>query len=87
LGAKRLTPFWKVRSVISLFVQMGCEVRAVEGEVVAEDGDVLNFRYLVNPDTKAFVAIVDLGDEEFVSAVDVVFWERRLGVTIPKPPA
>jgi hypothetical protein len=40
----------------------------------------------VNPDSEAFVAIVDLGDDEFVSAGEVAYWERRLGVTIPKPP-
>lgn len=85
MAPKRLTPFWKVRSVISLFIQMGCELREAEEEVVSGDGDVLNYRYLVNPDTGAFVAIVDLGDDEFVSAIDVAFWERRLGVTIPKP--
>ena len=86
MSPKRLTPFWKVRSVIALFIQMGCELREADQEVVSDDGDVLNYRYLVNPDTNAFVAIVDLGDDEFVSAVDVAFWERRLGVTIPKPP-
>jgi hypothetical protein len=67
---------------------MGCELREADQEVVSDDRDIhiLNYRYLVNLDTNAFVAIVNLGDDEFVSAVDVAFWERRLGVTIPKPP-
>ena len=71
---------------MSLFIQMGCELRVAEGDVVSDGGEVLNFRYLFNPENKAFVAIVDLGDEEFVSAGEVEYWERRLGVTIPKPP-
>jgi hypothetical protein len=75
-----------VRSVLSLFIQMGCELRTAEESAVSPDGDVLNIRYLVNPDSGAFVAIVDLGDDEFVSAGEVAYWERRLGVTIPKPP-
>jgi hypothetical protein len=65
---------------------MGCELRTAEQSNVSPEGDVLNFRYLVNPDSGAFVAIVDLGDDEFVSAAEVAYWERRLGVTIPKPP-
>lgn len=83
---RRLTTFWKVRSVLSLFIQMGCELRVAESDLVNQDGEVLNFRYLFNPDNGAFVAIVDLGDDEFVSAGEVEYWERRLGVGIPKPP-
>jgi hypothetical protein len=86
LGPRRLTTFWKVRSVLSLFIQMGCELRVAESDIVDQGGDVLNFRYLFNPDNGAFVPIVDLGDEEYVSAGEVEYWERRLGVTIPKPP-
>jgi hypothetical protein len=47
---------------------------------------MLNVRYLLNPDTGAFAAIVDLSDEDYVSAAEVGYWERRLGITIPKPP-
>ena len=46
----------------------------------------MNFRYLYNPDNGAVVAILDLGDDEFVSSGEVAYWERRLGVSIPKPP-
>jgi hypothetical protein len=86
LTARRLTTFWKVRSVISLFIQMGCEIRVAEGDLVNDDGEVLNFWDLLNPENGAFVPIVDLGDDEFVSSGEVEYWERRLGVTIPKPP-
>ena len=65
---------------------MGCELRTAERDVIAPEGDALNFRYLTNPETGAFVPIVDLGGEEFVSAGEVEYWERRLGVIIPKPP-
>jgi hypothetical protein len=65
---------------------MGCELRVAERDLVSDQGDVLNARYLFNPENSAFVPILDLGDEEFVSSGEVAFWERRLGVNIPKPP-
>jgi hypothetical protein len=65
---------------------MGCELRVVEEDVVSDQGDVLNFRYLFNPDNGKFVPILDLGDDEFVSEGEVAYWERRLDITIPKPP-
>lgn len=85
MSAKRLNPFWKVREVLSLFIQMGCELRIAEHTIHCDDGDVFNFRYLFNPDNDAFVPIVDLADDQFVSAGEVADWERRLGVTTPKP--
>ena len=75
-----------MKSVLSLFIQMGCELRVAESDVVSDQGDVLNARYLFNPDNGAFVPVLDLGDDEFVSSGEVAFWERRLGITIPKPP-
>jgi hypothetical protein len=86
VGPKRLTSFWKVRTIISLFVQMGCELRVIEDSVVSNDAETLNYRILLNPTTGGFATIVDLGDDEFVAAPEVASWERRLGVTIPKPP-
>jgi len=85
VGAKRSGTFWKVRDVLALFVQMGCELRSAEADVVSDDGDFLNFRYLINNETGAAVPILDMGDDEYVSAGEVAFWERRLGVRIPKP--
>jgi hypothetical protein len=64
---------------------MGCELRVAEGDLMSDAGDVVNFRYLFNPENGAFVPIVDLGDEEFVSRGEVEYWERRLDVIIPKP--
>ena len=83
---RRLTTFWKVRSVLALFIQMGCELRTVEEDAAAMEGDVRNVRYLLNPENGQFVAIVDLGDDEFVSAGEAAYWERRPGVEITKPP-
>jgi hypothetical protein len=84
--AKQANPFWKARNIISLFVQMGCEYNIIEPSVDNGHGSVFGFSYLINPATKAFVAIVDLGDDEFVSSWEVESWERRLGVQISKPP-
>ena len=53
---------------------MGCELRDAEADVVSDQGDVLNARYLFNPDNGAFVPILDLGDDEFVSSGEVAFW-------------
>ena len=80
---RRLTTFWKVKSVLSPFIQMGCELRNAEADVVSDQGDVLNARYRFNPDDGAFVPILDLRDDEFFSSGEVAFWERRLGITIP----
>lgn len=50
-----------------------------------EDGDCLNVRYLVHEPTRVFVPLVDLEDDQWVSEDEVAFWERRLGLTIPRP--
>jgi hypothetical protein len=84
LDAKRSGVFWNVREVLALFVQMGCELRIAEHTVYSDDGDVLNFRYLYNPENEAFAPIIDLGDDEQVSSGEVESWERRLGIVIPK---
>lgn len=63
---------------------MGCEIREAEAPVYLDDGDVFGFRYLVNLETTAFVPIVDLGDDQYVSEGEVADWERRLGIVIPK---
>jgi len=84
--AKQANPFWKVRNIISLFVQMGCEYYTVEPFIDDGHGSVFGFSYLVNPATGAAVPILDLGDEEFVSSWEVESWERVLGIEIPKSP-
>jgi hypothetical protein len=86
LTAKQVGSFWNVRDILAIFVQMGCELRVAEGTVYSEDGDCWNFRYLFNPANQSFVPIVDLSDDQFVSAGEVADWERRLGVTIPNLP-
>jgi hypothetical protein len=73
-----------VREIISLFVQMGCEIREAESPIYLDDGDSFGFRYLVNAETGAFQPIVDLADEDFISEGEVAAWERRLGLIIPK---
>ena len=73
-----------MREIISLFLQMGCEIREAESSVYLDDGDSFDFRYLVNTETRAFQPIVDLTDEDFISEGEVAAWERRLGIMIPK---
>jgi hypothetical protein len=84
--AKQANPFWNVRDIISLFIQMGCQHNVVEPCTDDGFGSVFGFSYLVNPETNAAVPILDLGEDEYLSSYEVESWERRLGVTIPKPP-
>jgi len=82
--AKQTSRFWRVAEVISLFVAQGCELRIAEPTVQLSDGDCLNVRYLLNSASGAFVPLVDLDDDDKVSDGEVVFWERRLGLRIPR---
>jgi hypothetical protein len=83
LAPKRATRFYLVREIISLFLQVGCEIREAESPVYL-DGDSFNFRYLVNTETGAFQPVVDLADDDFMPEGEVDAWERRLGISIPK---
>jgi hypothetical protein len=81
-------PFWKVRDLIAVFLQMGCELRRTirtqaRTPVGLEIGDV---RYLFNPENGRFLQVDDdLDDEDRVPPSVVENWERRLGIEIPKP--
>jgi hypothetical protein len=86
LISKRSGTFWNVGQIVSLFQQMGCEINTAEGTIESMDGDCFNVRYLLNPTNKAFVPLVDLGDDQHISKWEVESWERRLAITIPKPP-
>lgn len=87
MTAKRVGIFYRVREVLDVFVQMGCDLNVAEDNIVDEDGDVSNVRYLVDPSSGRFVPVVDLSDGDYVSSSEVDNWERRLGITIPRPPA
>jgi len=82
--ARTASSFWRVADVLERFLAQDCEVRVAEAKVMLEDGDCLNVRYLLSPNKSDFVPLVDLGDDEFVSATEVSFWERRVGVSIDK---
>jgi hypothetical protein len=84
--AQQASEFWNVRNIISIFVQMGCEHNIAEPCIDDGSGSVFGFSYLVNPETKAAVPILDFGDNEFVSSWEVESWARRLGIKIPLPP-
>lgn len=74
--------FFRVRDILALFVQMGCELRTAEASIVDDDGSCWNARYLLNTETGAYTAILDLSNDK-VSAREVAESERRLGVRIP----
>jgi hypothetical protein len=65
---------------------MGCQHNVVEPCVDDGYGSVFGFSYLLNPETKAAVPIVDLGEDEYLSIYELESWERRLGIKIPRPP-
>ena len=75
----------KLRDIIALFVQTGCEHNIVEPTTQGADGEARRLSYLINPETKGFAANVELDDDEFISSFEVASWERRLGMSIPKP--
>lgn len=78
--------FYSVAAIIDLFVAAGCKYNIAEDFVESVDGDSFGVAYLINPATDAFVAMVDLAPDEFVSEWEVESWERRLGITIKRPP-
>lgn len=84
--AKRSATFWLVGDVVDLFVQMGCVHHTAEQIVESSDGDCFGLSYLINPENNNFVPILDLAPDQFISKFEVESWERRLGITIPKPP-
>jgi hypothetical protein len=83
--AKAASDFWTVCIIVDLFKERGCELRVAEPTVHLDDGDCFNARYLLNPETGAFVPLIDLDDYDKVSETELAFWERRLGITIPRP--
>ncbi len=60
-------------------------LRSAEPTVHLDDGECLNVRYRLNPSSGAFAPLVDLDDDDQVSDSEVAFWERRLGLQIPRP--
>jgi hypothetical protein len=82
--AHRAGKFWKVREAVSVFLQMGCELRVLPGKVMIRDGEPLFVRFLIEPASGRFVELIDLHDDESVSLEEIEYWERRLGMEIPK---
>jgi hypothetical protein len=65
---------------------MGCEHRIAEEIIHSADGDCYGLSYLFNPENGNHVPITDLSPDHSISTYEVEYWERRLGVVIPKPP-
>jgi hypothetical protein len=76
-------PWHTVRKLIELFVAMGCELGELEGGLTDSEGHH-RVRYLFSPETKDFVSLSDLEDEDRIPPSEVENWERRLGITIPR---
>jgi hypothetical protein len=84
LVAQRRGHFWKVGDAISVFLQMGCELRQLPGEIETPDGERMTVRFLFNAQTGGFVELIDLSDDDSVSLEEIEYWERRLSMDIPK---
>ena len=82
--AKLIGRHRKVSEVLSLFIGMGCELRVTNAAVTLSNGEQFTVRYLVNPDRTAFVTIEDLNDGDSIFEEEIEYWERRLGVNIPR---
>jgi hypothetical protein len=82
--AKRKGHFWRVGDVLSLFQLMGCEIADLPHPIQSEGGEFIRVRYLLYPETGRFVPIEDLEDDEQIAAEEVEYWERRLGLEVPK---
>jgi hypothetical protein len=64
---------------------MGCALKTAECDIVLNDGQSFKPRYLVSPDQNSFAPIDDLADDESIPDSEIEYWERRLGVSIPRP--
>ena len=62
----------------------GCKTTVAEETVRTSDGDLLNLRYLFSPDGARSVPLIDLEDDEWVPEREIISWERRLGIRIPR---
>jgi hypothetical protein len=86
MSSKRVGIFYRLGDILDAFIGMGCDLNTAEAQIEDEDGSIFNCRYLLNPATKQFAVIQDIGNDEYISADEVAQWERRTGITIPKPP-
>lgn len=75
----------RVREVLSVFQQMGCEIRELPGHLFDGDGNEMPVKFLYNPLNKAGVALLDYeSDDEFMTPSEIANLERRLDLEIPK---
>jgi hypothetical protein len=76
----------RVREVLSIFEQMGCEIKLLPGTLLDPDGTPTMVRFLYNPVNGAGVALLDYDDDdEFMTPSEIENLERRLDLPIPKP--
>ena len=82
--AKIAEKFHKVSKIISRFVGMGCSLQ-ISSICVEIDGHPDFYpRFLMSPDGKKFAPIDDLKDDENIPESEIAYWERRLGINIPR---
>ncbi|HWE98703.1 MAG TPA: hypothetical protein VG248_02800 [Caulobacteraceae bacterium] len=81
--AQRPGRFFKVADIVAAFIAQGCTIKIIDDlEIHGPDGDLTFWRQIERPDTGAFVAVIDLADAESIPVDEVIFWERRLGLTV-----
>jgi hypothetical protein len=74
----------KVKEVVGLFVDMGCETLMMPATLFDPIGNEIPIRFLYNPASKVFVALDDYDDEMTMTPSEIDYFERRLDIEIPK---
>lgn len=84
--AMRAPGWWPtVRELVGLFCAMGCVLREMPGYLEGPSGESGPVRFLYSPDADDFVSLRDLADDARLPPSEIANWERRLGMSIPKP--
>jgi hypothetical protein len=86
VGPKRFSSSYPVDDIIEAFVARGCKHNIAEETVTDSDGDAFGVSYLLNPVTGGSQPLVDLDRKQSISEWELAFWERRLGIKLPRPP-
>jgi hypothetical protein len=74
----------KVKEVIGLFVDMGCQTLMAPKSLIEPNGDEIPIRFLYNPDAKVFVVLDEYDDDMIMTPSEIDYFERRLDIAIPK---
>lgn len=78
------SPWYTVQQLIEIFTAMGCELREPGILMTSPDGEMFDVRYLYNPQTGEYLELVGLDPSDSLPLSEVEYWERRLGMLVPK---